>query len=40
MYTMQLGDYKYIFEYDNFEDLKEQMAITKKYLKKKQNIIK
>lgn len=29
MYTMQLGDYKYVFEYDNIEDLKEQLAITK-----------
>jgi integrase len=29
MYTMKLGDYKYVFEYDNIEDLKEQLAITK-----------
>ena len=29
MYTMQLGDYKYIFEYDDVNDLKEQLAITK-----------
>lgn len=29
MYTMQLGDYKYVFEYDDVNDLKEQLAITK-----------
>lgn len=29
VYTMELGDYKYIFEYDNIEELKEQLAITK-----------
>jgi len=29
MYKMKLGDYKYIFEYDNVEELKEQIAITK-----------
>lgn len=29
MYTLQLGDYKYIFEYDTIEELKEQLAITK-----------
>ncbi|MCG3694907.1 tyrosine-type recombinase/integrase [Aliarcobacter butzleri] len=26
---MKLGDYQYIFEYDNIEDLKEQLEITK-----------
>lgn len=29
VYTMELGDYKYIFEYDDINDLKEQMALTK-----------
>lgn len=29
LYTMKLGDYQYIFEYDNIEDLKEQLEITK-----------
>jgi integrase len=29
MYTMQINDYKYIFEYDDIDDLNEQLAITK-----------
>ena len=29
LYTLELGDYKYIFEYDTIEELKEQLAITK-----------
>lgn len=29
MYTLELGDYKYIFEYDTIQELKEQLEITK-----------
>ena len=29
MYSMKLGDYEYVFEYDTIEELKEQLAITK-----------
>ncbi|MCT7588231.1 tyrosine-type recombinase/integrase [Aliarcobacter butzleri] len=29
MYTLELGDYKYIFEYDTIEEMREQLAITK-----------
>ncbi len=29
MYKMKLGDYKYVFEYDNIEELKEQLELTK-----------
>ena len=28
VYNMEIGDYKYIFEYDDVEELKEQMQIT------------